>query len=246
MKHEDTSLIANPNEIDLGARSASVLRTLLICADVAFIVLHVVYFQTEHITNSLFSLSKDNGYSEFFQYIKYLWVIVLLVGIFVATKTPGYLAWVALFAYFLADDALQIHERFGQVIAGNLDFIPPLNVRLQDIGELVVMGVAGIILFPLLALAYWRGSGQFRKVSLDIVVFLANLIFFGVAVDLMHEAVGAEGVLDHLVFRVIEEGGEMVVTSFIVWYGFLLHLRAGNPGWFLHERLLRLRTQHSS
>lgn len=174
-------------------RSASLLRTLLIFADVAFIVLHVVYFQTEHITSSLYSLSRDNGYSEFFQYTKFLWVIVLFVGIFVATKTPGYLAWVALFAYFLADDALQIHEQFGRNIAGNLGFIPPLNVRLQDIGELIVSAAAGLIFFPLLALAYWRSSGQFRKVSLDIAIFLAILIFFGVAIDLVHEAVGADG-----------------------------------------------------
>jgi hypothetical protein len=227
----------NNEKETVSAHSASTLLTLLLCADAVFIILHVIYFQTQLISSSLFSLSKDNGYSEFFQYTKFLWVILLLIGVSVKTKTCGYAAWVLLFTYFLADDALQLHENYGRIIAGNLDFVPPLSIRLQDIGELIVTAIAGAILFPLLALSYWRGSQTLRKISLDLVLFLAILIFFGVAVDLAHEAVGVEGILDHLVFRIIEEGGEMVVTSYILWYVFLLSLRDGNIGWFLHERL---------
>ena len=69
---------------------------------------------------------------------------------------------------------------------------------------------------------------------------LALLVRSNLGIDLIHEAVGAQGILDELVFRILEEGGEMLVTSFIVWYIFLLHLRDGNIGWFLHEHLLRL------
>lgn len=228
------------NSTDLSARSAASLRTLLICADVVFIILHVIYFQTELLESSLFSLSRDHGYSEFFQYTKFLWVVLLLTGVALTARTPGYLTWSALFGYFLADDSLQIHEQLGRVIARNLEIVPPLNLRLQDIGELIVAAVAGGVLFSLLILAFWRGSTQFRKVSLDLFIFLSMLIFFGIGIDLIHEAVGAQGILDELVFRILEEGGEMLVTSFIVWYIFLLHLRDGNIGWFLHEHLLRL------
>lgn len=222
-------------------QSASRLLTLLICADVAFIILHVVYFQTELLNNSLYSLSRDNGYAEFFQYTKFLWIILLLFGVFVRTKSPGYLAWASLFLYFLADDAFKLHENYGRVIARNLDFIPPMSVRLQDVGELIVTAIAGVIIFPLLILAFWRGSQLFRKVALDFALLLAALVFVGVAVDLVHEAIGAEGFLDQIVFRVLEEGGEMVVTSFILWYTFLLSLQDGDIGWFLHERLRSLK-----
>lgn len=210
---------------------------LLICADVAFIILHIIHFQTELLDSSLYSLSRDNGYAEFFQYTKFLWIILLFVGIFKATKTPGYISWALLFVYFLADDAFQFHENFGRIIAGNLDFVPPMSTRLQDIGELIVTAIAGAILIPLLALAFWRGSKLFRRVSLDLGLFIAVLVFVGVVVDFVHEAVGAEGVLDHLFFRILEEGGEMIVASTILWYAFLLSLRNGNIGWSLHERL---------
>jgi hypothetical protein len=223
------------------AESASRLLLLLICADAAFILLHILYFQTELINNSLYSLSRDNGYAEFFQYTKFLWIILLLTGIARTTRAPGYIAWTLLFIYFLTDDAFQLHENLGQTIARNLDFVPPMSVRLQDVGELIVTAIAGVVIFPLLILAYWRGSQLFRRVSLDFVLFLAILVFVGVAVDLVHEAIGAEGFLDQIIFRVIEEGGEMIVVSFTLWYTFLLSLRDGDISWFLHERLRSLK-----
>lgn len=220
-----------------GAKSAATLLRLLLCADAGFIVLHVIYFQTPLINNSLFSLSRDGGHSEFFQYAKFLWIIILLIGVSLKTKSFEYLAWVLLFGHFLADDSLQLHETFGYAIAENLNVTLPLNLRTQDIGELIVSAIAGVVLFPAVILAYWRGSQIFRKTSKDIAVFLATLIVVGVGVDMVHEGVGAEGILDHLVFRVIEEGGEMVVTSFILWYAFLLSIFDGNVGWYVHERL---------
>ena len=223
------------------AVSASRLWLLLLCADAAFILLHIIYFQTELLNNSLYSLSRDNGYAEFFQYVKFLWIILLLIGIAKSTRAAGYIAWTLLFIYFLADDAFQFHENLGRNIARNLDFVPPMSIRLQDVGELIVTAIAGAIIFPLLILAYWRGSMLFRKVSVDLVMFLAVLVFVGVVVDLVHEAVGAEGMLDHLFFRILEEGGEMIVVSFTLWYTFLLSLRDGDIGWFLHERLRSLK-----
>ncbi|MCK6538934.1 MAG: hypothetical protein L6Q26_02655 [Anaerolineales bacterium] len=219
------------------ADSASRLWLLLLCTDAAFILLHIIYFQTELLNNSLYSLSRDNGYAEFFQYVKFLWIVLLLIGIVKSTRTAGYLAWTLLFIYFLTDDAFQLHENLGRNIARNLDFVPPMSIRLQDVGELIVTAVAGAILIPLLILAFWCGSMLFRKVSVDLVMFLAVLVFVGVVVDLVHEAVGAEGMLDHLVFRIIEEGGEMIVASAILWYIFLLSMKNGNIGWYLHERL---------
>ncbi len=222
---------------EVHTQSTSRLLLLLLCTDVAFIILHIIYFQTELIDNSLYSLSRDNGYAEFFQYTKFLWIILLLLGIVIRTKLPGYIAWTLLFIYFLADDALQVHEYYGRIIAGNLEFVPPMNLRLQDIGELIVTTIAGVILFPFMILAYWRRSQSFRKVSRDMWVFIIILVAVGVGVDMVHESVGAEGALDHLVFRVLEEGGEMIVTSFILWYIFLLSIWNGNVGWYVHERL---------
>ncbi|MEW6083900.1 MAG: hypothetical protein AB1607_04815 [Chloroflexota bacterium] len=233
---------ANPNENNplINAQSGSMLLRLLLCTDVAFIILHISYFQTPLLESSLYSLSRDNGFSEFFQYIKFLWIIILLVDVSLKTKTLGYMAWVLLFVYFLADDSLQLHESFGRVIAGNLNVATPLNLRLQDIGELIASAIAGAVLFPLLILAYWRGSQNFRKISRDLLVFLILLIFVGIGIDMAHEGIGAEGMLDRLVFRVLEEGGEMTVTSLILWYIFLLSSWNGNVGWYVHERLRAL------
>lgn len=232
-------MTVNParESVEVHTRSASRLLILLVCADAVFILLHVIYFQTELLNNSLYSLSRDNGYAEFFQYTKFLWIILLLIGIARTTRAPGYIAWTLLFIYFLADDAFQLHENLGRDIAGNLDFVPPMSIRLQDVGELIVTGIAGAILFPLLILAFWRGSKLFRKVSLDLAMFLAILVFVGVAVDLVHEATGAEGFLDQIIFRILEEGGEMIVASAMLWYAFLLSVQNGDIGWSLHARL---------
>jgi len=89
--------------------SASTFLLLLLVADCAFIVLHFLLL-TPFLTTPLLSLGRDNGYPEIYQYVKELWIVVLLLSILTKTRVAGYSVWALLFLYLLMDDALQIHE----------------------------------------------------------------------------------------------------------------------------------------
>ena len=106
-------------------------------------------------------------------------------------------------------------------------FAPPFNLRPQDIGKLTVSAVAGGILLPLLVWAYRTGSSSFRKAAEDLLLLVLAFVFFGVFVDLAHQAVKLNWAVDFAV-GLLEDGGEMVVMSVIVWYVFLLSLHRGD------------------
>lgn len=98
--------------------------------------------------------------------------------------------------------------------------MPILGLRLQDFGELAVSASAGIILLLSLILAYANGSEMFRKISQDFALLLCGLIFFGVVVDVIHVAINLGGKVN-FVLGVIEDAGEMLSVSLILWYAFL-------------------------
>jgi hypothetical protein len=217
-------------------KSPTLLLWLFLSADLIYIILHILYKTTTLLNSSYFSVKRDLGYSEFFQYMKFLWIIILLIYLVKRSKIWGFLAWAAVFLYFLADDAFQLHENVGEIIAGNLDFVPPFNLRLQDIGELAVYAIAGAVLLLGVALSYWRGSKTFRGISIDLLLLISILVFFGVVVD-MAEIAADLGVFVKETLGLIDDGGEMIVTSVMAWYIFRLALRDGEIDSFLHQRL---------
>jgi hypothetical protein len=228
--------------------SASLLLLLLLSADIIFIALHIINRQTPFLDSRLYRLDIDLSYSEFYQYVKYLWAIILFITLLIATKIKSYVAWIIVFAFFLGDDAFRVHENLGLVISEIFELNPPLEMRPRDVGELVVFGSFGIVLSAVLAWSYFRGSAVFRKVSNDLLLFIIPLVFVGVLVDAVHAALDL-GRLAYLAFVLIEDGGEMVVMSLALWYIFLLALRDGNPVHYLHDFLrdrLRQRTALSN
>ncbi len=209
-------------------RSAAFLfLTLLVCGDLAFVLLHLVNGSIPQLSNPLLSLEKDRGYSEVYQYLKFLWIIILLILVALRRASWGYVLWALVFAYLLADDALQVHERVGIAIAQDLGLTPALWLRPQDYGELAVSLAAGTLLFGPLAWAYGSGTTTFRQTSLDLALLIGLLIFFGVGVDMAHVAIGLGGPFDFAA-GVIEEGGEMLAVSCIAGYAFLTATRDGD------------------
>lgn len=208
--------------------SAQLFLLLLIAADLFFIALHFLLEFTPIISFKFYSIGTDRGYAEFYQYCKLFWIIVLLLTLSKRTKEIGYLAWVLLFAYLFFDDALSIHEKFGWRIANQLEFAPFWGLRLQDFGELAVIAVASALLLPTIVFCYFRGSAVFKKTSDDLFVLLLMIAVFGVFVDLLHVVV--EHYWLHFLFGVIEDGGEMIVVSLVVWYVFLLNISNKRSG----------------
>jgi hypothetical protein len=213
-------------------RSALLLLVLLLSADTAFVVLHCINIVVPGLKIPLLSLETDQSYAEFYQYIKWLWIIIIFV--FVSSKQTSklYLTWTVVFAYFLLDDSLQVHERAGEFISGKLKFMPRLGLQPQELGELAVSVMVGAILIMPLSWAYATGPRVFRKVSQDITLLILILIFFGVAVDMLHSALDF-GTAIGLLIGLIEDGGEMITVSFILWYVYLMLVRENEPDRYL-------------
>ncbi len=216
----------------LNERSATVFLVLLLCADLAFFGMHFVAAIKWVLESDLFNMERDRGYPEIYQYIKFFWIIVLLFNLSLKNRSLHYIPWVLLFTYFLLDDSIQIHEWGGYFIKQFFNFTPPFGLRLQDYGELAISATAGILLLPPLVWAYRKGTQIFRKISLDIGLLVLVLVFFGVVVDMVHEAVHL-GSTVYFIMGFVEESGEMLAVSLILWYIFLLNVRGVNAGYYL-------------
>jgi hypothetical protein len=206
-----------------------------------------------------------------YQYLKWFWISILLVYVSILRRSFSYIVWVLVFAYFLCDDALRIHEDVGKHIARNLILTPPfglrlpylgelagrldyvdpkeiivmLGLRLQDIGELAVSAAAGLILSPLVIWAYLHGSQAFKKMSQDMLLLILALAFFGVFVDMADISIDL-GEKVAFILEVIEDGGEMLVASLILWYVFLLSVRDETATSYLFDFVRVILTRRST
>lgn len=220
---KDRSLTSS-NPKDATSQCVAMILVLLVAADAAFIVLHVIHKMTPHLRSTLYSIERDRGYAEFFQYAKYFWMLILIGFSIRSLRTFGFVSWFAIIAYLLCDDAFTIHENLGRMIEAEITFQPPMNLRRQDFGELAVYASAGVLLVGLLAATYRWGAVEFRRCTRKFLGYLAALVFFGVIVDMIHEMT-ARGTMLRLALAIIEEGGEMIVASFMLCFIFDLTLR---------------------
>jgi len=200
---------------------------LLVVADCGFIFLHILLI-TGVLDSPLLSLGHDRGYSEIFQYIKEFWIIALLLIVLTKTRTTGYGVWALLFLYLLLDDALQLHETFGVYLANRIDLNSIVGLRIQDFGELAISATAAALLLMSLILPYLRGAPAFRQTTKHLLLLILSLAFFGVFVDMLHVMFRSWNIAAFL--EVVEEGGEMLVVSVIVWYVYVLNEVGGLVG----------------
>ncbi len=210
-------------KLDINNRSIRLI-CLFLATDIVLIILHIIYKETDFISNPLFSVEKDRGYAELFQYVKEYWIALLLALLAVQKRSFLYLGWSLLFFYVLLDDALSIHEKWGDIISNKLGILPALNLAADDFGEIIVSVFFGLIFLSFIGIAYRFSDRASREISRYLIVMLFALASFGIAVDLVHEAV-------NVVFRsrflgsllgLIEDGGEMVVMSIIAAFVFLV------------------------
>jgi hypothetical protein len=216
----------------MNEHSASLLLLLLVSADIAFTILHII--KHAYGPNSSEWIIRVNAYLDTYHFIKLFWIIVLLVYILKSTRYYGYGSWILVFTYFLFDDALLLHQNLGDHIASSFGAYLPHALRLQPrLYELAVLAFAGTFLLIIVAWAYFRSSLTFQKISKDLLLFIVALVLFGIIVDLASAIKLWPSVLFVLDF--VEDGGETVVYSLILWYVFLLAIRNGKPNLFLHD-----------
>jgi hypothetical protein len=211
-------------------RADAVLLGLLVATDLAFIAVHLVHVSTGYLSNPLNSLERDRGYAEFFQYTKLYWLVLLTGLLAFKHRALIHVGWLVVLAYLLVDDVFFLHETFGAYAAAALGIGSALGLRADDLGELIVTAIAGTTAVTVLGLGYWRSGNAGRTLSRSLFGLLAALAFFGVVVDMIREGLRETFVGTGL--GLIEDGGEMLVVSLMVWtvvrYVALQHA-AGDP-----------------
>lgn len=192
------------------------LLILLVSTDLVFIGLYLFYSFGSGIDNPLFSLSRDRGYAELFQYIKELWLFLMLSMMAYRLRSSLPLAWALLFGLLLADDSLQLHERGGKLLAPFLHLSPDV---VTNLAEAVFAGCMLFIPIGLIVLTYRRSRRSVKYFARQLFIGLAILILFGVGGDVLHGLL--RGPVSSVIGVVVEDGGEMLVMSYLTWITFV-------------------------
>jgi hypothetical protein len=198
--------------------TAWTLLLLLIAADLAFIVLHVLYVETSLLRGRPFSLEADNGLPEAFQYVKQFWVALCMAAMFRRVREVVYIGWALVFTFLLLDDAFQFHEHIGQWLGEQHALPVAFGLRPDDIGELLFAGFIGGITAVLIGFGYWRGDANARIITRDMVIMVIVLAGLGVGVDILHVITYFKAPLLAQFLLIVEDGGEMLVVSAMVAY----------------------------
>ena len=111
----------------------------------------------------------------------------------------------------LADDALLLHEGIGQSLAASLNVSEP-------VAEVLFVGFA--CLPPMLLILYefvrFRSIYE-RKFAFEMIVALSVFALLGVGLDFVGDQFSADSSSTRAILDGIEDFGEMVVLSAIVW-----------------------------
>lgn len=210
---------------------ASLSLLVLVCVDMAFIAAHVLTRGVGGV--EAYDLGNEGSYSEVFQYAKTWGLVFVLCTLWLRTRDQVYCAWTLLFAYVVCDDAFQIHERGGKLIAAYFAYAPAFGLQAKDFGELTVWAAFGVAFLTAITATYLNSSAAARKASLGIGQLFGLLAFFGAVVDMAHSAVA--GRILKAAIGVLEDGGEMLAMSLICWYVVKVLERGGKDPEVLFE-----------
>jgi hypothetical protein len=190
------------------------LLLLLLSTDFAFIGIHLVYSSTNWLSDPMYSLYRDRGYAELFQYVKLYW-LVLLFGLLAAVRRQLiHLVWMVVFAAILIDDCFSLHEAHGFRLASAVGLEPMLGLRARDIGEFLILTAAGATLLASLTAAYLRADAAERRLSRRVASLGMGLVFVGGVLDAVHAMV--RGTRAAVPVGVAEDGGELVIVSLML------------------------------
>lgn len=192
----------------------------LVAADFVFIALHVVHILGiigAISENANFAIDRDRGYAEVYEYIKMFWIALGLGGLAWRQQQVLYGLGGLLFAFLAVDNIMELHEQLGAWSADAFALEAGAHVLGSDMVQIAYWGSIGIATLLVGWRFYRRADPSARRLGQRLLLGLAGLAVFGVAVDTLHSIVGlATGSVfwDELL-AVVEDGGELVVMSWI-------------------------------
>lgn len=206
------------------------LFVALISIDVAFILIDSTrrlasYFDKEFylFSSVMFDIGHDRGYPEIYTYFKIILVIIILCHSYLRFRDSIYGSWAFVYLVALLDDALRLHETFGQALHLKFDFPTVLGLRGPYIGEFAAFAALGLPIAGALYYGFSRSTGIHKTIGQMLGVFLFLLAFFAVGMDILHSVslyvISANSdsreVIQgsQLLLTILEDGGEMVTLS---------------------------------
>jgi hypothetical protein len=191
--------------------STSRLILTFVLLDVLAYGLYMLFLH-DVLHSRFFHLSRDRGFCELVQYVKYGLVIAMLVEW--NRRRPSKLlgAWVALFTILLLDDAIGLHEIIGKLLARVAGVDTLWGREAKDVFEIagffLLEGVAGILVF-----AHWLTAPRdLRRHSVALALVMTPLVFSGL-------------VLDALPWHQAEKIGQMIGASLVLAFVHIHHRR---------------------
>ena len=170
-------------------RAPVVVLLVLLSLDGALILVHVLAsrlgagpYDPAWLVGHALRLDAERGLAESVQYLKYLGLGALALGLYGRGKLRAGIVLALFCLLLLLDDAFQLHERIGaSLLRGSsvLGLGPSLSAGL---GELLSFAVLGLV-FAWFLLASWRRARE-RDIATSIALLVAGLAFFGGLVDL--------------------------------------------------------------
>jgi hypothetical protein len=186
-----------------------------LAADALLIVAHVINAAT--FKQDFLRINLEFSLGESFQYAKFLTIAVVMVLLYRQSRRMGPALWGLVFAYLAVDDAFALHEAFGRALARWWGVAEEAAVSQVGAGFTLGLAIGAIVVA-----AYYAG-GLRRRVTAVLVVGLVGLGFFGVGVDFIHGLeVVSENRFLNIAVRIVEEGGEMLVASFLVAFALMV------------------------
>ena len=171
--------------------------------------------------------SEDGSVAELYGHVQLLAAVVALVLVWRASRVSVYGAWALAFTALVADDFFQIHERVGEVLVDTFSLPAVAGLRAQDVGELVVWAVAGIVLGVLLVVTHRRASPRHRSDSWLLAAATVVLALFAVALDMVDAVVKrltGQGTLTSLM-DYAESGGELLTMTLMLFVALAIWVR---------------------
>jgi hypothetical protein len=188
----------------------------MFCLDLAFVIASGISDFAGQPFNR-WHVGYDGGFPEKYQYAKWAIMIAALLGIYHQRRTAIYLAWAALFAYFLFDDSMMFHETAGLRIGDYFGIPAAFGLQPVNFGELIVTALAAVPLLGLIALSYAKNASPADRAFSNGLFFLVlALVFFGMVIDELDVVAPFQVV--RTILMLAEDGGEMAVASVMVCY----------------------------
>jgi hypothetical protein len=160
-------------------------------------------------TASWFRVSKDGSFGEIAGYfeLQIAAIFLLLSGWYV--YSPLHLSFAVLTEYLLLDDALELHERAGEVIGARY-FETAERLRPQDYGELAYFAFVILAALLVLAASYRVATLTQRMWCFLLVVPFVFIALASVGLDLVHALMPPDQRLLSGAVGVVEDGSELL------------------------------------